>query len=427
MAYDVIMPKLGMYLEDVRLVEWLREEGAEVNLGEPIFVLETDKVTTEVEADAAGILHRIVPADSMVPIGGVIGKIAADRGEYEHITRDGVPATEAEAPGFEAAQSELFLDYIRSAGEDEEPAEPVTDPQVEWARPPGGGRPISPRARALIAEQGLAPEVVEGIPGSGPGGRLTDKDVKAFLEAGGDPERPPPRPERAPLVEVAVAERIPLRGARRVIARRMLESLQSTAQLTSVLEIDVDAVVGWRNHSEPRIGYTTIFLALVAQALRRHPLLNSRLASDEVEILADVNVGFAVNTAEGVIVPVVRGADTLALGELDERISELTERARGGTLTLAELDGGTFTLSNSGNARVDITTAILNPPQAAILWLGTIRERPVARNGAVVVRPTVQACLTYDHRIVDGVPAADFLGTLEELCTTLPAPFEHDD
>ena len=167
--------------------------------------------------------------------------------------------------------------------------------------------------------------MVEGIPGSGPGGRLTDKDVKAFLEAGGDPERPPTRPERAPLVEVAVAERIPLRGARRVIARRMLESLQSTAQLTSVLEIDVDAVVGWRNHSEPRIGYTTIFLALVAQALRRHPLLNSRIAGDEVEILADVNVGFAVNTDEGVIVPVVRGADTLALGELDERISELTE------------------------------------------------------------------------------------------------------
>ena len=426
MAYDVIMPKLGMYLEDVRLVEWLREEGAEVNLGEPIFVLETDKVTTEVEADAAGILHRIVPADSMVPIGGVIGRIAADRGEYEHITRDGEPATEAETPAFEAAQSELFLDYIRSAGEDEEPAEPVLDPQVEWTRPPGGGRPISPRARALIAEQGLAPEVVEGIAGSGPGGRVTDKDVRAFLDAGGESARPPAPPERTPLVEVAVAERIPLRGARRVIARRMIESLQSTAQLTSVLEIDVEAVVGWRNRSEPRVGYTTIFTALVAVALRRHPQLNSRIAGDEVEILADVNVGFAVNTADGVIVPVVRGADTLALGELDARISDLTERARGGKLALPELDGGTFTLSNSGNARVDITTAILNPPQAAILWLGMIRERPVARDGAVVVRPTVQACLTYDHRIVDGVPAADFLGTLEELCATLPAPFEHD-
>jgi pyruvate/2-oxoglutarate dehydrogenase complex dihydrolipoamide acyltransferase (E2) component len=255
---------------------------------------------------------------------------------------------------------------------------------------------------------------------------LTDKDVKAFLEAGDESARPPAPPERAPLVEVAVAERIPLRGARRVIARRMIESLQSTAQLTSVLEIDVDALVGWRNRSEPRVGYTTIFTALVAVALRRHPQLNSRIAGDEVEILADVNVGFAVNTDEGVIVPVVRGADTLALGELDARISELTERARGGTLALAELDGGTFTLSNSGNARVDITTAILNPPQAAILWLGMIRERPVARDGVVVVRPTVQACLTYDHRIVVGVPAADFLGTLEELCTTLPATFEHD-
>jgi 2-oxoglutarate dehydrogenase E2 component (dihydrolipoamide succinyltransferase) len=131
-----------------------------------------------------------------------------------------------------------------------------------------------------------------------------------------------------------------------------------------------------------------------------------------------------VNTTEGVIVPVVRGADGLGLRELDRRIAELTERARTGALTLAELDGGTFTLSNSGTARVDITTAILNPPQAAILWLGSIRERPVARAGAVVVRPTVQACLTYDHRIVDGVPAAEFLGTLEELCAGFPAPFE---
>ena len=247
--------------------------------------------------------------------------------------------------------------------------------------------------------------------------------MRAFLEQGGVDTPAGDAAVRAPLVEVAVAERIPLRGARRVIARRMLESLQTTAQLTSILEIDVHAVVGWRERSEPRVGYTTIFAALAAQALRRHPLLNSRIAGDEIEVLADVNVGFAVNTPAGVIVPVVRGVDTLGLAELDACVSELTERARGGTLTLAELDGGTFTLSNSGNAHVDITTAIINPPQAAILWLGRIRERPVAREGAAVVRPTVQACLTYDHRILDGVPAAEFLGTLEDLCSNLPALF----
>jgi 2-oxoglutarate dehydrogenase E2 component (dihydrolipoamide succinyltransferase) len=205
--------------------------------------------------------------------------------------------------------------------------------------------------------------VVDAIPGSGPGGRLTDKDIRAFLAAEGEkaPSAPSP-PERAPRVEVAVAERIPLRGARRVIARRMLESLQTTAQLTSILEVDVAAVVGWRDRAEARVGYTTIFVALAAHALRRHPLLNSRIAGTEVEILADVNIGFAVSTEEGVLVPVVRAADTLPLGELDARVSQLTERARNGTITLDEMDGGTFTVSNSGTAPVDITTAILNPP-----------------------------------------------------------------
>jgi pyruvate/2-oxoglutarate dehydrogenase complex dihydrolipoamide acyltransferase (E2) component len=421
------MPKLGMYLEDVRLVEWLREEGSEVEPGDLIFVLETDKVTTEVEADAPGVLHRILPADSMVPIGGVVGKIAADREEYEQLIAGAAPAVERGEPGppgFEPAQSELFLSYIRSAdreGDAEAASEPVP---VERTPPSRTGRPVSPRARALIAEQGLSSDVVDRIPASGPGGRLTDKDVRAFIEAGGAGPAAP-APDRAPLVEVAVAERIPLRGTRRVIARRMLESLQTSAQLTSILELDVGEVVAWRERSDPRVGYTAIFTALVARALRRHPRLNSRLAGDEVEILADVNVGFAVNTPEGVVVPVVMGADALTLAELDERISALTARARAGTLTLPELDGGTFTLSNSGNARVDITTAILNPPQAAILWLGGIRERPVVRDGAVVVRPTVQACLTYDHRIVDGVPAAEFLGSLEELCAAFPHPLEH--
>ncbi len=162
----MIMPKLGMYLEDVRLVEWLAEEAAEVHTGDVIFTLETDKVTTDVEADASGILHRIVPADSMVPIGGVIGQIAADRDEYEQITRDdGAPAAEADTPGFAAAQSELFLDYIRSAEEGEAPAEPVTDPEVELdptpgPRPPylaacpGPHRRAGPRARGSRRDPG---------------------------------------------------------------------------------------------------------------------------------------------------------------------------------------------------------------------------------------------------------------------------------
>jgi pyruvate/2-oxoglutarate dehydrogenase complex dihydrolipoamide acyltransferase (E2) component len=404
-AVDVIMPKIGMYTEDIRLVEWLTAEGAEVKAGELLFVLETDKVTNEVEADAAGFLHQLVAGDSMVPIGGVVGALAESREEYEQllaVVRETPPAADVSA--FEPAQSELFLDYIRSADE---------------AVAPSPTQKVSPRARALIEKSGLASEVVERIPATGPDGRLTDKDVRAFLDA----LSPPSTPGVAILpsrVELGVAARIPLRGKRRAIARRMLESLQTTAQLTSILEVDVGELVAWRSRSKPRPGYTAIFIAIAAQALRRHPIVNSRVAGDEIELLAEVNIAFAVDVEDGVIAPVVRGADALSLAELDSRVSELTERARAGTIQLAELDGGTFTLSNSGVAAVDITTAIINPPQAAILWLGRIRERPTVVDGTVVARPTLQACLTYDHRVIDGVPAARFLETFEELARGFP-------
>jgi pyruvate/2-oxoglutarate dehydrogenase complex dihydrolipoamide acyltransferase (E2) component len=424
-AQDVIMPKTGMYLEDVRLVEWLASEGSEVQAGDVLFTLETDKITIDVEADASGFLHCLVPADSMVPIGGVVGAIASTREEYEGLAVARTAATAAAASEFEPAQAELFLSYIRSAEVSgaEVPA-PATTASAHESRPAGGrgARKISPRARALIAEAGLTPELVEAIPATGPEGRLTDRDVRAFLDnrPGGSAES-----DRAGQVpEVAVAERIPLRGRRRVIARRMLQSLESSAQLTSILEIDVGPLVEWRSSADPRPSYTAIFVAVCGIALRRHPLLNSRVVGDAIELLADVNVAFAVHADEGVIAPVVRGADRLSLEELDARVAALTDRCRAGTVSLAELDGSTFTLSNSGNAPVDITTAIINPPQAAILWLGRIRERAVVVDGAVVVRPTVQACLTYDHRVIDGVPAAEFLGTVETLCATFPSCLE---
>jgi pyruvate/2-oxoglutarate dehydrogenase complex dihydrolipoamide acyltransferase (E2) component len=418
---DVIMPKTGMYLEDIALLEWHAGEGAEVAPGDVLFTLETDKITSDVEAEVAGFVHRLAEAGTLIPIGGVVGVIASSREEYDAL----VAAAPAGGDAFEPAQSELFLDYIRATddpGTTGTVAPPAAEPPPS-PTPPSRGRLVSPRARALIERLGLGAEVVDAIPATGPGGRVTDRDVQAFVDADGPAgrtEAPPGPTAPAPLVEVAVAERIPLKGRRRVIARRMLESLQTTAQLTSILEIEAGSLVDWRERAEPRPGYAAIFVAIVAAALRRHPLMNSRVEGDAIEVLADVNVAFAVNTDDGVIVPVVRHADTLSLAEIDARVADLTERVRNATITLAEVEGGTFTLSNSGRATVDITTAILNPPQAAILWLGRIRERPVAIERAVVVRPTVQACLTYDHRVIDGVPAAAFLGTVEELVRAVP-------
>ena len=199
----------------------------------------------------------------------------------------------------------------------------------------------------------------------------------------------------------------------------MVESLQNAAQLTSVLELDVKPLVELRSRlnaagAAPRIGVTAIVVKLVAAALREHPRLNARVTETEIELLEEINVAVAVDTRRRLVAPVVAGADRLSLEEINERIAELAARARDRSLAPDDLAGGTFTVSNGGIYPVDITTAILNPPQVGILWIGRIRDRPVVvGDGAIAVRPTMQACLTFDHRAVDGGPAAAFLATFE--------------
>ncbi len=404
-GYELIMPKLGMYDDDVCLVEWLKSEGSEVHAGEALFTVETDKITSDVEAEAAGWLHQTVEAGAVLPIGTVVGAIAATRDEYEALA---------------AAPSEAIPRNADPAESDVPPREP--GPQE---RAPLPARPasltISPRARALMEAEGLRLEDVQAIVPTGPDGRLTDRDVLAYLAT-----RSPAEAEPAGSLEPRVERRVPLSGTRAVIARRMLESLRESAQLTSTLEIDVSPLVDWRARLSPRPGFTAIFLALCAGALRAHPLLNARVAGHEIEILADINLGFAVHTESGVVAPVVHQADRLGLGDLDERVRDLSDRARRGALAPHELKGGTFTVSNSGTAPVDTTTAILNPPQVALLWLGEVRERAVVVEGAVAARPTVHACLTYDHRAIDGVPAAEFLGELAARVTAVADTFPAD-
>lgn len=408
----VIMPKLGMYLEDVRLTAWLKGEGDEVRAGEVLFTLETDKAEADVEAEASGWLHHLLQVDSMVPIGGEVGVIVTTREEYDALVSESQRQVAAPSPsaatatGEGSAEPHPFLDYVQ---EDKPAAATAAPSAIETAAGHPGKTLISPRARALLRDRGLESSDVEGLTGTGPGGRITDKDVQRLLDQQeGEPAGP------------GVERRIPLRGLRGTIAKRMTESLTMAAQLTSILEIDVSALAAWRSRQDPKPGYTAIFLQLLAAALRGHPMLNSRVHGGEIEVFSDVNIGFAVHTEEGVIVPVLHRADQLELAEIDSRVGELTDKARTRELVPDDVTGGTFTLSNSGQFPVDITTAILNPPQTGILWLGRIRERPLVLEGEVVARPTVQACLTFDHRVVDGAPAAEFLGTLEQLIAEYP-------
>ncbi len=414
-VHPVIMPKLGAYTEDVLLNEWLVAEGDEVAPGRAVLELETEKTTAEVEAETSGWLHQLTPVGQAVPIGTTVGMIAETREEYESLV-DGPPS-----PGemLEPAADEdinPFIGYIGHGG-------PEAVAQTAGVGGSGTGRPgaplVSPRARALLRQLGFTVEDAREISGSGLGGRIVDRDVAAWAEA---------RREETGPVEVGaltVSSEVPLRGRRRTIANRMVSSLQESAQLTSVLELDVKPLVEFRaglnEGASPRIGITSIVVKLVAAALQKHPILNARVTETAVELLAEINIAVAIDTDDGLVAPVVVGADRLSIEAINARIADLAARAREGALSPDDLAGGTFTVSNGGIYPVDITTAILNPPQCGILWIGRVKDRPiVVGDGAVAVRPTLQACLTFDHRAIDGGPAAAFLGTIEGLIADLP-------
>lgn len=370
----VRIPKLGVFEEGMRLTAWLVEEGARVEAGQALFELESDKATQECEAEAAGWVRHELEPEADVEVGQVIGLIAATEDAY-------------------LATATLGVEALSTS--------------------------VSPRAQRVLAEHGLEAAAVAVWAKVEPGRRLTDRHVLAYVEAQNGASADTGRAEpaapdsdhsegAATPAELTVAHRIALRGRRGTIARRMTESLRDAPQLTSVLEIEATAAVSLRERSGAR--YVSVFVLAAAQALRAEPALNALVIGDEVRVIEEVNVAVAVETDDGVVAPVVHGADHLDLEALDARIGEVIERARAGRASTADLTGGTFTVSSSGAHPVDLTTAILNPPQVGILWLGRIRARPVVRNETVVVAPTLQACLTYDHRAVDGAPAARFLG-----------------
>jgi pyruvate/2-oxoglutarate dehydrogenase complex dihydrolipoamide acyltransferase (E2) component len=421
-VHPVIMPKLGAYTDDVLLTGWLVDEGQRVAAGGAVLELETEKTTAEVEADTAGFLHQLVPVGQAVPIGTTVGMIADTLEEYEALAGgEGGAAEELPTP-----VENPFLGYIGQGGPDRVAraagaVAPAAAPEAPLpAATRRDGPLVSPRARALLRQLGYTVDDLGAIAGTGPEGRVTDRDVAAWHEARGRAD-PPSAPGG-----LTVAGEIPLRGRRRTIATRMLASVQGSAQLTSVLELDVKPLVELRARlneagAEPRVGVTAIVVKLVAAALREHPILNARVTETAVELLEEINIAVAVDTDAGLVSPVVAHADRRSIEEINARIAVLAVRARESMLTAEDLVDGTFTVSNGGIYPVDITTAILNPPQCGILWIGRIRERPVVvGEGTIAVRPTMQACLTFDHRAVDGAPAAAFLGTLERLVAALP-------
>ena len=402
MVTTIHIPKIGMTMEDGDLVRWLVDDGTAVEPGQPIFEMETEKVEVEVEAEDAGVLRQLVPPGTKLKPGAIVGcLLAAGESEVPQPVLDEVAQQWSEKVSASGA----------TAGA---PAAPSTTPPVPPpatvapARAAGERVLATPIARRLAREHGL--EIAE-IAGSGPNGRITESDVRARIDDGAGAQ-----------VVASGGSTVPYSGRRRTIGERMHASLRESAQLTLFSDVDAEPASKmlhglnreWRS-ARIVVTLTSLVMRACALALREHPRLNSRLAGDEIVIEPEVNVGFAADLEAGLMVPVVRAVDAISLQDLASAVAELGERAGEETLTLDDVSGGTFTVTSLATLPIDGFTPVLNAPQSAILGVGRMRDVARFDGGGAVRGQAMTLSLTFDHRVVDGAPAARFLARIIEL------------
>ncbi len=407
MATEVKLPRLGQGMESGTVVRWLKQEGDRVEKGEPLYELDTEKVTQEVEAEASGVLLKIAVQEGEVPVGQTVAVIGE---EGEEVAAPEEPKAD-ETPKEEGSRGPA-RDEEREEGR-EAAAEPATQQQVTEVReePQRNGRvKASPLARRIAREKGLD---LAQIRGTGPEGRIVAEDVERAEVA--------PAPAAAPEAAPAEVEVEQLTSIRKTIARRLTEAWQApvfqismSADMTRALELRAK-LVERMGEGEAKPTISDVLTKVCASALMRHRRLNAQFVDDAVHLYPTADVGIAVATDRGLVVPVTRSVERLSIAEIAAERVQLVDRARSAKLKQADLEGGTFTISNLGMYGVEHFIAVLNPPQVAILAVGAVEETPVARGGEVVVRPLMDLTLTCDHRAVDGSVAAEFLATVRSM------------
>jgi pyruvate dehydrogenase E2 component (dihydrolipoamide acetyltransferase) len=392
MASEVKLPRLGQGMESGTVTKWLKNEGDAVEKGEPLYEIDTDKVTQEVESDFAGVLLKIALREGEAPVGQTIAYIG-EAGEE-------VAASEPEpAPETEKVSDTTVSDTTVSDTPAEAPPAPSSASN--------GRIKASPLARRLARERGID---IATLQGTGPDGRVIAKDVE-----GAEARPAPAAPAAVPTGDV---ESIPLTNIRKTIARRLTAAWQAPVfQLTVTADMTrANELVSRARELNPdvRITVTDLLVKVCAQALMRHRNVNVQYAEDALLRFPTANVGIAVAAPQGLVVPVVRNVERLSLAEVAAARGDIVARARDNKLTTQDLEDGTFTISNLGMFGIEQFVAVLNPPQAAILAVGATVDMPVARDGAVEIRPVLTMTLTVDHRAVDGAEGADFLRTVKQ-------------
>ena len=410
MADEVKLPRLGQGMESGTIVKWLKAEGDQVEKGEPLYELDTDKVTQEVEAEASGVLLKIAVTEGEADVGTTIAVIGEQGEDVSSIV------SETAQPVAEAAEEEGSPGTAREP-ERERGRQATASEQIADVRQPvqgnGAGARIkaSPLARRIARERGIE---LGSLKGTGPEGRVVAEDVERAAAS--------PAPATATVLAPAPTgeiERIPLTSLRRTIARRLTEAWQAPA-FQIAMSADMTRAQGLHDRlaeqtkeGEPRPTVTDILTKACASALMRHRAVNALWAEDAIEFHPSANIGIAVAIDAGLVVPVIHQAERLAIAELAAARSDIVSRARANQLRQEDLDGGTFTISNLGMFGVERFVAVLNPPQAAILAVGAIESKAVPTETGFEARPLMTLTMTCDHRSLDGATAADFLRTVK--------------
>ncbi len=424
MASEVFMPALGIAQDSGKLLEWLAHEGESVTKGQPIMVIETDKATVEIEAPASGILSnvRAQPGED-IPVGQVIAYIL-EPGEAAPLTAptpiQPEPSTPTAAPPTKsispvaarlAAEKGIDIQQVPASGErvTKEDVLAYLAARSAEQKPAPARLLASPKARRLAEKAGLD---LGEIHGSGPDGAILAADVYQAVERRKIATHVAPQP--SPVGQPFIASRM-----WKTMAKRMTESWQTVPHFFLESEVDASALVAWKEQLRRRelgeVTITDLLIKLTALALRQHPRLNASWVDEDLLFHEEVNLGLAVMVEEGLLVPVIHNADRLGLLEIAARRKRLIEGAQANRLSLAEVSGATFTLSNLGMFAVSAFSAIINPPEAGILAVGTIEEKVVPQQGQMVIQPRLRLTLSLDHRVVDGARGAQFLQTLKGL------------
>jgi pyruvate dehydrogenase E2 component (dihydrolipoamide acetyltransferase) len=406
MATEIKLPRLGQGMESGTIVKWLKSEGDQVEKGEPLYELDTDKVTQEVEADASGVLLKIAVAEGEVEVGKTIAVIGE---QGEAVATEA--AVEVDEDSQEEGSSARAREQDRERGRQASTSD--TSEQVTQIREPaasGNGRiKASPLARRIARERGID---LTAVAGTGPDGRVVAEDVERAAATGAPVAAAAP----APVAQDVEVEQ--LSSMRKTIARRLTEAWQApvfqlgiTVDMERALEVRKRLVDLHGDGAKPTV--SDLLTKVCAMALMRHRAVNALYKGDAIELHPTANIGIAVAIPNGLVVPVIQGCERRTIAEIAAARADLVERARAGKLRQQDLDGGTFTISNLGMFGIERFIAVLNPPQAAILAVGSTEEKPVVVDGEVVVRPRLELTLTCDHRAIDGATGAQFLGDVK--------------